>query len=160
MYVCMYVFISGCVGPSLLPAGFLQLRRAGATLRCGVQASHCGGFSFCGARALGHAGISSCGPWAQLLRAMWDLPGPGLKPVSPALAGGFLTTAPPGKPKSLYLLIPFTYFTQSSTLPSSGNHQFVLCIYNSISVYVFVPLFHFFQIPHISEIIWYLSFSV
>ena len=25
---------------------------------------------------------------------MWDLPGPGIKPVSPALAGGFLTTAP------------------------------------------------------------------
>ena len=25
---------------------------------------------------------------------MWDLPGPGLEPVSPALAGGFLTTAP------------------------------------------------------------------
>ena len=29
---------------------------------------------------------------------MRDLPGPGLKPMSPALAGGFLTTAPPGKP--------------------------------------------------------------
>ena len=28
---------------------------------------------------------------------MWDLPGPGLKPMSLALAGGFLTTAPPGK---------------------------------------------------------------
>ena len=28
---------------------------------------------------------------------MWDLPGPGLEPVSPALAGGFVTTAPPGK---------------------------------------------------------------
>ena len=28
---------------------------------------------------------------------MWDLPGPGLEPASPALAGGFLTTAPPGK---------------------------------------------------------------
>ena len=28
---------------------------------------------------------------------MWDLPGPGLEPMSPALAGGFLTTAPPGK---------------------------------------------------------------
>ena len=25
---------------------------------------------------------------------MWDLPGPGIEPVSPALAGGFLTTAP------------------------------------------------------------------
>ena len=30
---------------------------------------------------------------------MWDLPRPGLEPVSPALAGGFLTTAPPGKSK-------------------------------------------------------------
>ena len=29
---------------------------------------------------------------------MWDLPGPGLEPVFPALAGGFLTTVPPGKP--------------------------------------------------------------
>ena len=28
---------------------------------------------------------------------MWDLPGPGLEPVSPALAGGFLTTVSPGK---------------------------------------------------------------
>ena len=29
---------------------------------------------------------------------MWDLPGPGLEPVSPALVGGFLTTAPQGSP--------------------------------------------------------------
>ena len=34
---------------------------------------------------------------------MWDLPGPGLEPVSPALAGGFLTTAPPGKPPDDFL---------------------------------------------------------
>ena len=34
-------------------ADFLQLQRAGATLRCGVRASHCGGFSCCRARALG-----------------------------------------------------------------------------------------------------------
>ena len=34
---------------------------------------------------------------------MWDLPGPGPEPVSPALAGGFLTTAPPGKPRDLIL---------------------------------------------------------
>uniref|UniRef100_A0A8C0CMQ9 Cysteine--tRNA ligase, cytoplasmic n=1 Tax=Balaenoptera musculus TaxID=9771 RepID=A0A8C0CMQ9_BALMU len=33
----------------------------------------------------------------RLLRGMWDLPRPGLEPMSPALAGGFLTTAPPGK---------------------------------------------------------------
>ena len=32
-----------------------------------------------------------------MLHGMWDLPRPGLKPLSPALAGRFLTTAPPGK---------------------------------------------------------------
>ena len=82
-----------------------------------MQASHCNGFSCCGARALGTqasvvmaCGLSSCGlralerrlsscaSQAELLRGMWDLPRPGLKPVSPVLAGGFLTTVPPGKP--------------------------------------------------------------
>ena len=85
----------------------------GATLRCGVRASHCSGFSCCRARALGMRAsvvvahglsgcgsralerrLSSCGAQAYLLRGMWDLPGPGLEPVSPALSGGFLTTAP------------------------------------------------------------------
>ena len=42
--------------------------------------------------------LSSCGSRAQSLRGMWDPPRPGLKPVSPALAGRFSTTAPPGKP--------------------------------------------------------------
>ena len=47
--------------------------------------------------------LSSCGSRAQLLRGMWDLPRPGLEPVSPALAGGFSTTAPPGKPSAISL---------------------------------------------------------
>ena len=34
---------------------------------------------------------------------MWDLPGLGLDPMSPALAGRFLTTVPPGKSLVLYL---------------------------------------------------------
>ena len=42
--------------------------------------------------------LSNCGSQDQLLRGMWDLPRPGLEPVSPALAGRFSTTAPPGKP--------------------------------------------------------------
>ena len=29
---------------------------------------------------------------------MWDLPGPGIELVSPALAGRFFTTEPPEKP--------------------------------------------------------------
>ena len=44
--------------------------------------------------------LSSWGSRAQLLRGMWDLPRPGLEPMSPALAGRFSTTAPPGKPNS------------------------------------------------------------
>ena len=111
----IYLFIFGCIGSSLLHAGFLQLRRA--TLHCGVQASHCRGFSCCGAQTLGARAsivvahglgccgsqalerrLSSSGTQAQLLCSMWDLPRPGLKPMSPALAGRFLTTVPPGKP--------------------------------------------------------------
>ena len=54
------------------------------------------GFRSCGSRALERR-LSSCGAWAQLLHSMWDLPGPGIEPMSPALASRFLTTAPPGK---------------------------------------------------------------
>ena len=42
--------------------------------------------------------LSNCGSQAQLLRGMWDLPRPGLEPISPALAGRPSTTVPPGKP--------------------------------------------------------------
>ena len=86
----------------------------GATLCCGVQASHYGGFSCCGAWALGTRAsvvaahglsscglraldrrLSSCGAQASLLHGMWDLPRAGIEPVSPALAGRFLTSEPP-----------------------------------------------------------------
>ena len=46
--------------------------------------------------------LGSFGSRASLLRGMWDLPGPGLEPVSPALAGRFSTTAPPGKPHGIF----------------------------------------------------------
>ena len=42
--------------------------------------------------------FSNYGSRAQPLRGTWDHPRPGLEPVSPALAGRFSTTAPPGKP--------------------------------------------------------------
>ena len=48
--------------------------------------------------------LSNCGSRAQLLCGMWDLPRPGLEPVSPALAGRFSATAPPGKPRYLFLI--------------------------------------------------------
>ena len=48
--------------------------------------------------------LSNCGSRAQLLRGVWDLPRPGLEPMSPALAGRFSTTAPPGKPNTPEIL--------------------------------------------------------
>ena len=42
--------------------------------------------------------LSSCGARALLLCGMCDLPGAGIEPMSPALAGGFLTTGSPGEP--------------------------------------------------------------
>ena len=110
-------FIFGCVGSLLLQAGFSLVAVSG-----GCSSSLCAGFSLqwlllLGAWALGARasvivahGLSSCGSWAlehrlsscgaraQLLHGMWGLPRPGLEPVIPALAGGFLTTVPPGKP--------------------------------------------------------------
>ena len=47
----IYLFIFGCVGSSFLCEGFLQLRRAGATLHRGARASHYHGLSCCGAQA-------------------------------------------------------------------------------------------------------------
>ena len=48
--------------------------------------------------------LSNCGSRPQLLHGMWDLPRPGLEPMSPTLAGRFSTTAPPRKPKSTFLI--------------------------------------------------------
>ena len=74
-------------GFSLVAAsgGYSSLRRAGFSLRWLLllrsMGSRCVGFSNCGTWAL-ERGLSSCGTRAQLLRGMWDLPGPGLKPAS------------------------------------------------------------------------------
>ena len=69
---------------------------------CRVQALGHAGFSSSGSRPLEHR-LSSCGTRAQLLCGMWDLPGPGIEPVSPALTGRLPTTVPPGK-SNIYFL--------------------------------------------------------
>ena len=48
--------------------------------------------------------LSNCGSRDQSLRGMWDLPRPGLEPMSPALAGRFSTIAPPGKPRHIFFI--------------------------------------------------------
>ena len=60
----------------------------------GLQAH---GLSNCGLLPLKHR-LSSCAIQDWVLLGMWGLPGPGIKPVTPALTGGFFSTEPPGKP--------------------------------------------------------------
>ena len=52
----------------------------------------------------------------ELLSGMRDLSGPGLEPVSPALAGGFFTTEPPGKPLEPKFLTSFVNALSDSTI--------------------------------------------
>ena len=80
---------------------------------CGIFMESCKIFC-CGARTLVVAhGFQSTwaqqlwGTQAQLLLSMWDLPRPGIKPMSHALAGEFLSTVPPGKP-DIFLFPSFT----------------------------------------------------
>ena len=47
--------------------------------------------------------LNSCGAQAQLFLGMWDLLRPGIKPVTPILAGGFLSFEPPGTPSKILL---------------------------------------------------------
>ena len=81
---------------------------------------------------------------------MWDLPGPGLEPVFPALAGGFLTTAPPGKSyKVLYQSYVFRIFSPSPgfTVPlaiSLKEQKFYVLMKSNLSIFFWFGLFVFF----------------
>ena len=108
------LFIFVYTGFLLLCMGFLYLQWAEATLHCISWASHCSGFSCytaqalgmqssvfvacgfnsCGSQALECAGFSSCGAWTYLVSGIWTPPRPEIEPMSPALAGGFLSTVP------------------------------------------------------------------
>ena len=63
----------------------------------GCAASHCGGVSCCGARAPGlWASVAAAHGSVAVAQGHVNLPGPGIEPVSPALAGRSLSTVPPG----------------------------------------------------------------
>ena len=79
--------------------------------RRGAQVSPGGVFSCCRVWALGQVGSSSC---SMALESSWAR----TEPTSPALAGRFLTTGPPGKSKTYFLnLMPHhTEAPHSSTV--------------------------------------------
>ena len=107
----LFILLFDCGGSSLLHAGFLYSQWVGGYSLVVVHrlliavaslvTEH--GLQACKWVAAAWR-LSSCGVWASLLCSMWNLPGPGFEPVSPALTGGFLSTALPGKsPKHSFL---------------------------------------------------------
>ena len=101
-FIYLFIYLFSCVGSSFRARAFSSWGKRGPlfivvrgplTVAASLVASH----------RLQTRRLSSCGSRAQLLRGMWDLPRPGFKPVSPALAGRFSTTAPPGKPHCIFV---------------------------------------------------------
>ena len=92
LFLFQHFSLFGCAGSSLLSL---------VAANSGAWDSHCGGSSCCRAWALPYPsrvlGLNSCGSRTELPRGIWDLPGPGIEPVSPALAHRVLTTGLPGK---------------------------------------------------------------
>ena len=64
---------------------------------------------------------------------MWDLPGPGLEPMSPALAGGFLTLRHQGSPltecQSLTFLVFADFITYNLSYKEKKQVWYVVEIY-------------------------------
>jgi len=90
-----WVFVVACKLSLVVASGSYSI--------CGAFSSRSSGFSCCRAQALVWVGFSSCGHRLLCSMACGIFPDHlSVKPMSLALAGGFLTTEPLGK--SLYLL--------------------------------------------------------
>ena len=114
-FICFFIY--SCAASLLLGGLFSACSKQGLLFGCSMQAFSCGGM-----RVLGCVGLSSCSrqtQWLWLLGSrtqtqqlwcsMWDLPRPGIKLMSPALAGGFFTTEPAGKPSPIFYCIYFGF---------------------------------------------------
>ena len=151
IYHISFFFFFGCTGLHCCMWAFSSCGQWGLLYVAVCGASHYGGFSCCKGWALGMqasvvaacrpqstrasvvvaCGLSSCGARAQLPHSMWVLHGPGIEPMSPTWAGGFLTTGPPGKFKTITSLFQF------SNSPITERLQACSCTLYSI----FFPFF-------------------
>ena len=125
MFTCLFF---GCTGPLLLQIVFLQLWRAGATLCCGVQASHRSYFSCCGAQVLGKRASVVVVHRLSCPVACGIFPDQESNLLSPALAGGFQSTAPPAKPQAGIYLVQsgpqnWVRYTGSAQPNSKSSHS-------------------------------------
>ena len=89
---------------AVVSGAYPRLLVAEASLVAGTG-SRARGLSGCGSRAPERR-LNSCDACTLLIRDAWDLPGSGIEPMSPAVAGRFFITEPPGKP---HLSPPFFF---------------------------------------------------
>ena len=101
-WLCWFFVSVRGLSPVVASGGHSSSRCTGLSLSRPLVAEH--SYRHPGSVVVAHGPSCSAatGSRAQLLRGMWDLPRPGLEPMSPASAGRLSTTAPPGKP---YLMI-------------------------------------------------------
>ena len=94
---------------------------------------------------------------------MWDLPRPGLEPMSPALAGRLSMTAPPGKP-----LIFFWFYVSLSLVFSACYHWWICLLvwllssfflYIQIYIYIFFSFFSFCEFVCVFFFVWSCLYS-
>ena len=120
--IFIYLFC-GCAGSSLLCRFFCNSGKWGLLSHFGAQTS-CSGFAVveCGLQSICASVVmktqqsldfqtqfrlNTCGAWPQLPCSVWDVPGSGMEPMSPALPGGFFTTEPPGKPETHFFFFSY-----------------------------------------------------
>ena len=101
-----YGFIFGCAGSWLLHSDFSRVYKQGLPSTCCMNTSHCSGISRSGGQALGKWHSAVVVHQISCPHGMWDLPRPGIEPVSPSLKDEFLTTGPPGSPTWPYFKLP------------------------------------------------------
>ena len=75
----------------------------------------------------------SSGSWSWLSCGAWDLPRPGIEPVSPALAGGFFITEPLRKPTD------YSYVTPGSC--SLLKYCFIRPSISHLANYPLIPIY-------------------
>ena len=108
MFICIYLFLVALDLHCCIQT-FSICSKWGASFSGAVQRLLCDGLPCCGAWAQGLqalvfsvCGLSSFDAGALLPSGLCDLPGPGIKSVSPELTGRFLTTGQ--LEKSIFLL--------------------------------------------------------
>lgn len=114
MQACFWLWRAGATSSRVCCASFslLWLLLLWST---GLRAHR---ISSCGSRALERR-LQSCGTQAWLLCRTWDLLRSGTEPMSPTMAGGFLTTEPPEK-SSFFFFLALPCVLCGILVPQSG----------------------------------------